>query len=93
MVLGSYETQFGSFLNVYVNKQLLLKLDIVKYKSRYDNFYTFLVENGDFWDIRGVGNFIRNIVLGPLLTLPLDPSTLYGLRTFYGTKIDTLVAK
>ena len=28
LVLGSYETQFGSFLNVYVNKQLLLKLDM-----------------------------------------------------------------
>ena len=33
------------------------------------------------------------IILRPLLTLPLDHSTLYGLKSFYRTKIDTLVAE
>ena len=44
-------------------------------------------------ELRGVGNVIRNIVLGLLLTLPLDPSTLYGLKSFYRTKIDPIVAE
>ena len=36
---------------------------------------------------------MRNIVLGLLLTLPLDPTSLYGLKSFYRTKIDPLVAE
>ena len=68
------------------------KLDIVEL-SRYASFFTFLVQNCDFWELRGVGNLIRNIVLRLLLTLPLDPCSLYGLRSFYITKIDPMVAK
>ena len=44
-------------------------------------------------EVKDVGNLFRNIVLGLLLTLLLDHTSLYGLRTFYRTKIDPLVAE